>query len=72
MESLEGALRDILIRFLPECPDCFCNDIEYTDSILSAREDHLIHMYGDGVRLFFVYGYLSVFTTQREVDQQRQ
>ena len=71
MEILERDLQDILLRFLPACPDRFCNDIDYTECILRAKQDTIIHMYDDEARTFFVFGYLSVFETQAEVDKQR-
>ena len=55
-------------RFLPHCPDMFCCDLDFVESILVKDPGHYIHIIPPEMRPFYVFGILQVLDNQQQVD----
>ena len=68
MDNLPVELLSTLQRFLPECPDQFCNDFQYVEAILLENKDDDLDLFKDELRPYYIYGWLKSIMGQRKVD----
>ena len=69
MDDLPKNLFDVLKKFLPACPDAFCNDFDYIECILAENKDRCFLLMDEETKPYFIYGTMRSMEDQGEVDK---
>lgn len=62
------ALHSFHLRYLPECPDMLCNDLDYVESVLVGNPNHYINTLKPEMRPFYAHSILKKLANQNQVD----